>query len=345
MKLDRRGATARQHDRRAPAREPQSERHERRTPLVVMHVHRDPRVGGERERQRRRPRTRADDGVGDTRARPLVDERRAERGRRRDRHGLLSCPGGDHRSGAGFTQNRKCWGSILPALGRDHDVVAVDAPGHGQASDVRADLWQTSDLLAARRQGHVRRLLDGCAHGASRRPRPSRPRRWARLVSGTAGIEDPDERAARSRARRGARALDSSVTASTPSSVGGSPSRCSRRCRRALATTMPAGANTVDGLASSLRLAGTGTQDPLWDRLDELTMPVLVVSGGLDERFTTAAHRMSDAIGANATLRVIARCGPRVPPRTRTRVLARSCASGWVRARSTARRRAARRRR
>ena len=68
-------------------------------------------------------------------------------------------------------------------------------------------------------------------------------------------------------------------------------------------------ANTVDGLASSLRLAGTGTQDPLWDRLDELTMPVLLVSGELDERFTTMAHRMSDAIGANATLRVIAEAG------------------------------------
>ena len=60
---------------------------------------------------------------------------------------------------------------------------------------------------------------------------------------------------------------------------------------------MPAGRTPVDGLASSLRLAGTGTQEPLWDRLGELTMPVLVVSGGLDERFTGAAHRLSDAIG------------------------------------------------
>ena len=34
--------------------------------------------------------------------------------------------------------------------------------------------------------------------------------------------------------------------------------------------------NTVDGLASSLRLAGTGTQEPLWDRLPSLAMPVLL---------------------------------------------------------------------
>jgi len=39
--------------------------------------------------------------------------------------------------------------------------------------------------------------------------------------------------------------------------------------------------NTAAGLASSLRLAGTGTQTPLWDRLGELRMPVLVVTGDI----------------------------------------------------------------
>ena len=245
----------------------------------------------------------------------------------------------------GFTQNRKCWGSILPALGRDHDVIAVDAPGHGQASDVRADLWQTSDAARGERQGHVRGLFDGCAHGTSRRPQPSRPRRWARL-----GQRDGRHRRSRpnvrheSSATRRSRA-HSSVTASTPSSLGGST--------QPLFATLPPSArddgarraNTVDGLASSLRLAGTGTQDPLWDRLDELTMPVLVVSGGLDERFTTAAHRMSDAIGDERDAPRHRRRGTRVPPRARTRVLRGACASGWVRARSRARRRAAHRRR
>ena len=41
-------------------------------------------------------------------------------------------------------------------------------------------------------------------------------------------------------------------------------------------------ANTPDGLASSLRLAGTGSQEPLWDRLAQLTkrsLPVLLIAG------------------------------------------------------------------
>ena len=46
--------------------------------------------------------------------------------------------------------------------------------------------------------------------------------------------------------------------------------------------------NTVGGLASSLRLAGTGAQEPLWDRLGELPMPVLLVAGALDTRFVAA---------------------------------------------------------
>ncbi len=121
-----------------------------------------------------------------------------------------------------------------PALGRDHDVIAVDAPGHGQASDVRADLWQTSDLLAA----NGRATFVGYSMGARMAlhvalSHPDLVEGLA-LVSGTAGIEDPDRTRSTSRARRGARAIDSSVTASTPSSLGGSTSRCSRRCRRAL---------------------------------------------------------------------------------------------------------------
>jgi 2-succinyl-6-hydroxy-2,4-cyclohexadiene-1-carboxylate synthase len=63
--------------------------------------------------------------------------------------------------------------------------------------------------------------------------------------------------------------------------------------------------NTVEGLAESLRQAGTGAQDPLWDRLDRLTMPVLVVAGGLDTKFTALGRRLVDAIGDNAELAIV----------------------------------------
>ncbi len=60
-------------------------------------------------------------------------------------------------------------------------------------------------------------------------------------------------------------------------------------------------ANSAAGLASSLRLAGTGGQAPLWDQLHTLAMPVLVITGERDTKFTALGGRMVRAIGANAT--------------------------------------------
>ena len=51
--------------------------------------------------------------------------------------------------------------------------------------------------------------------------------------------------------------------------------------------------NTPAGLASSLRLAGTGTQEPLWDRLGALDMPVLVMAGVDDAKFSAIADRLA----------------------------------------------------
>jgi pimeloyl-ACP methyl ester carboxylesterase len=67
--------------------------------------------------------------------------------------------------------------------------------------------------------------------------------------------------------------------------------------------------NTPAGLASSLRLAGTGTQEPLWDRLPGLGMPVLVVTGAADEKFTGLGHRMARAIGTNASAVAVPEAG------------------------------------
>ena len=63
--------------------------------------------------------------------------------------------------------------------------------------------------------------------------------------------------------------------------------------------------NTVEGLAESLRQAGTGSQDPLWDRLHRLDMPVLVLAGAEDEKFSAEGRRLVESIGSNATLSLI----------------------------------------
>jgi 2-succinyl-6-hydroxy-2,4-cyclohexadiene-1-carboxylate synthase len=208
----------------------------------------------------------------------------------------------------GFTQNRKCWGSLTTTLAEGAELVAVDAPGHGAASAVRADLWEAADLLAKAASGTYLGYSMGARmvlHVAL--AHPDQVERLV-LVSGTAGIEAEAERAAR---------VERDEQLACSLERDGLDAFLERWLAQPLFATLPERArddeerreNTVEGLASSLRLAGTGTQEPLWARLPDLEMPVLLVAGALDARFTENALRMAATIGSNATLRVMPDAG------------------------------------
>ena len=125
------------------------------------------------------------------------------------------------------------------------------------------------------------------------------------LVSATGGIDDAGERAAR-------RAADEALAATIERD--GVDAFLERWVAQPMFAALPDPGlddrrrNTAAGLASSLRLAGTGTQEPLWDRLPALTMPVLLVAGALDAKFVAAAERMA-ALLPHATLAVVADAG------------------------------------
>ena len=98
------------------------------------------------------------------------------------------------------------------------------------------------------------------------------------LLGATAGIEDAaaraarveiDERLAAGPGAQGRRAFIDGWLAQDLFS----------RLPRADAGVEERRTGTVDGLASALRLLGTGAQEPVWDRLDELGMPVLLMAG------------------------------------------------------------------
>ncbi|MFZ1995681.1 MAG: alpha/beta fold hydrolase, partial [Solirubrobacteraceae bacterium] len=54
--------------------------------------------------------------------------------------------------------------------------------------------------------------------------------------------------------------------------------------------------NTPAGLAEALRGLGTGALPSVWDRLGELTVPVDLVVGERDEKFTEIARGMAAAL-------------------------------------------------
>jgi 2-succinyl-6-hydroxy-2,4-cyclohexadiene-1-carboxylate synthase len=205
----------------------------------------------------------------------------------------------------GFTQTGRSWGVVADDLARDHEVVTVDAPGHGGSAGVAADLPSGAALLGAAggEAVYVGYSMGGrlALHLALSRPD---------LVDGlvllgaTAGIEAMDERAAR-------RTADEALAAALERD--GLDAFLGQWLAQPLFASLSAEAadlddrrrNTAAGLASSLRLAGTGTQEALWDRLGTLTMPVLVLAGERDDRFAALGRRMADAIGTNATFAVV----------------------------------------
>lgn len=208
----------------------------------------------------------------------------------------------------GFTQTARSWDPIRARIGDRADVVAVDAPGHGSAADVVADLWRAAELVvtAGGRAVYVGYSMGAriCLHAAVAHPDAVE---GLVLVSGTAGIDDPAERAARRDADEFlARAierdgvdvfLDRWLSQPLFASLPGSARQLEDRRR-----------NTAVGLASSLRHAGTGTQEPLWDRLAELSMPVLLVAGALDAKFVGLAERVH-ALIPGAELAVVTGAG------------------------------------
>jgi len=209
----------------------------------------------------------------------------------------------------GFTQTGRSWVPIAGDLARDHEVVLVDAPGHGGSSEVRADLVEGAAMMAdaGGRGGYVGYSMGArfALHVALARPDVVE---GLVLLGATPGIEDDAEREQR-RAQDEARAvalerdgidaflsgwLAQPLFAGLPVDAAGLEDR-----RR----------NTVTGLASSLRMAGTGNQVPRWDELDSLRMPVLVLAGSEDQKFAAIGQRMADGIGANATFATVPGAG------------------------------------
>ena len=209
----------------------------------------------------------------------------------------------------GFTQTRRLWDGVAGALAPHHDVVALDLPGHGELSDVALDLWQGARLVAQQggEAAYVGYSMGGrlCLHVALAHPDFVDA---LVLVGTTAGIRDEGERARRRRddderatriERDGVDAflrewLAQPLLASVPRDARGVDDRRT---------------NTAAGLAASLRLAGTGAQEPLWHRLAELEMPVLLVAGERDQKFAAVAGEMAVNVGANARVALVPDAG------------------------------------
>ena len=219
----------------------------------------------------------------------------------------------------GFTQGPGSWDALLDVLDPGCEIVRVTLPGHGPAEGASA---------------HVRLPFEGAAAAVAEAvaaavgPEPAvwmgyslggrlalrvaldRPDLVGALVllGATAGIEDAaaraarveiDERLASGLERQGVERFVDGWLAQALFS----------RLPRSAAGVEERRAGTVEGLASALRLLGTGAQEPVWERLAEIDVPVLLLAGEHDSKFSALAFRLAAGIGPSAGLSFVPGAG------------------------------------
>lgn len=207
----------------------------------------------------------------------------------------------------GFTQTGKSWVHAAQAIG-DSTNTFVDAPDHGESQGISLSLQETGDELADIAFGKV---LIGYSMGARMALHAIIQHPYAMtglvLVSGTPGIEDDSARTARVQADE--------ELASRIESIGTSAfiqewirQPLFAKSKFSNEEIQDRSRNAPTSLATSLRKCGTGQQEPLWEHLREINIPVLLVCGTRDEKFTEIAKRMNQLI-PHSTLRVLDKAG------------------------------------
>jgi len=199
----------------------------------------------------------------------------------------------------GFTQTGASWDPVIAALGERYRALAPDLRGHGRAAAARpidfdavvddvATLSPECFVLVGYSMGGRIALHVALAH----------PKRVARLVliGATAGIEADAERASRRAAdMRLAEEVERDGVEAFARRWAAQPLFVDQPAEVAAEAQADRLRNTAAGLAAALRGIGTGAMAPLWERLTELTMPILTLTGERDGKFRALAERIAAA--------------------------------------------------
>jgi 2-succinyl-6-hydroxy-2,4-cyclohexadiene-1-carboxylate synthase len=198
----------------------------------------------------------------------------------------------------GFAGTGRLWDPVIARLdGERYRPLAPDLRGHGTAAARRPVSF---DAIAEDVLGLVAHPFTLCGYSMGGRialhtalVAPERIDRLV-LVATTAGIEDLAERTER-------RAADDALAGATEQGsieafadrwtaqplFAGTPPQAAAAWRADILDNEPA------ALAAALRGVGTGSMEPLWERLGELAMPARVLAGSRDAKFLALGERLA----------------------------------------------------
>jgi len=221
----------------------------------------------------------------------------------------------------GFMGSSAEWQPIVDAMSEDAYCLTVDLPGHGQSLDRPSYVYTMEGVTQALADVLDEAGIDRCSLvGYSMGGRvalyfslfhPSRVRRLV-LESTSPGLQTEEKRADR-------RQVDEERAARIQDDLGAFLDDWYRMplfaslARHGLVEEMVRTRrdNDPDELARALRGLSPGEQPSLWDRLSELTVPVLALTGALDDKYKVITERTAQRI-VNAHRVVVSAAGHNV---------------------------------
>jgi len=194
----------------------------------------------------------------------------------------------------GFTQTARSWSGAVEVVRETCDVHALDVPApttFGETAEAIGDGGGRAIYVGYSMGGRL------CLRLAIDRPELVR---GLVLVSASPGIGDRRERAARA---------DADEELAERVERDGVDAFLSYWLAQPMFRTVPTDAPGLDDrrrlapdyVAACLRRLGAGVMEPMWGDLPQLTMPVLLVTGTLDDKYTDIALRMLDAMRPSVT--------------------------------------------
>lgn len=194
----------------------------------------------------------------------------------------------------GFTQTARSWTSAAEVVQQTCDAHTLDVPEPSTFAGTARAIGDTGGHAI-----YVGYSMGGrlCLRLAIDRPDLVRA---LVLVSASPGIADDRERAARTEADK---LLAHSIERD------GVDAFLSRWLAQPMFATVPPDAPGLSDrrrltpayLAACLRRLGAGVMEPMWNDLPQLTMPVLLVTGTLDDKYIAIAHRMLERMHPGVT--------------------------------------------
>jgi 2-succinyl-6-hydroxy-2,4-cyclohexadiene-1-carboxylate synthase len=212
----------------------------------------------------------------------------------------------------GFTNSGASWQPVISGLGQRYRALAPDIRGHASAAAadpvtldaVIADLDALTDgdftLVGYSQGGRI------ALHAAL-----AMPGRVSRLVliGASPGLADEAERTARRLAdERLAERVEAMTIDAFATEWGQSPVLSGAAPEVAATAHADRLRSTPTGLAAALRGLGTGALPSLWERLPQLRMPVTLIAGERDTKFTAIAYEMAELV-PDATVVIVPGAG------------------------------------